>query len=492
MSKSHDENCAKVCAICWRKCLKRGSANQVKYIKEFFIENYDPHLSHFPSGVCASCSAILYSYARGNFHRIPNVPDDFYPGRIILKPNATCHCRICTIARKTRWKGMASRSGKRKRSAASQPPTFKVCSKCFGLIYRGMLPLFFMIASIGCAHPSHQCISRKKLISNHVELMQSKGEKTFGQILSSALRTFDLNSSDITLPTFGKPLNVSLTTAKSVRKFLTSDDCINLKSLADLSDRKLIIVLQHIRRVFGRAAIEPGISRFLTNRKNMFSDLFDCTIIPLCVASGETSDICVVYCLSIPAFIERVCALRGIDQSEARIHIGIDYGKSFLKITLAIPEPTSSTSTKKLSGFKLSGSMKTLLLAVCQAPETYANLQSIIQLLKIPSELDITYIGDLKLLNIVTGVGSHSSAHPCTYCISPASNWDEAAQLRTLQMNSEQFELWRLTSGQKSQRRNFFSCSNSPTLDSNRTVLLLCPPPPLHLKLGLTNLLVRK
>ncbi len=37
---------------------------------------------------------------------------------------------------------------------------------------------------------------------------------------------------------------------------------------------------------------------------------------------------------------------------------------------------------------------------------------------------------------------------------------------------------------------NFFSCSNSPILDSYRTVPLLCPPPPLHPKLGLTNLIV--
>ncbi len=38
--------------------------------------------------------------------------------------------------------------------------------------------------------------------------------------------------------------------------------------------------------------------------------------------------------------------------------------------------------------------------------------------------------------------------------------------------------------------RNFFSCSNFPILDSYRTALFRCPPPPLHLKLGLTNLIV--
>ncbi len=57
-------------------------------------------------------------------------------------------------------------------------------------------------------------------------------------------------------------------------------------------------------------------------------------------------------------------------------------------------------------------------------------------------------------------------------------------------MNSEQFELWKLTSSPKLQRHNFFSCSNFPILASNRTVLLLCPPPPPHPNLGLTNLIV--
>ncbi len=57
-------------------------------------------------------------------------------------------------------------------------------------------------------------------------------------------------------------------------------------------------------------------------------------------------------------------------------------------------------------------------------------------------------------------------------------------------MNSEHFELWKLTSSQKSQRYTFFICSNSPILVSNRNVLLLCSPPPLYPKLSLTNIIV--
>ncbi len=42
MAKSHDKNCARICGTFWRKYSKKVSANQLKCIKEFFIEIYDP------------------------------------------------------------------------------------------------------------------------------------------------------------------------------------------------------------------------------------------------------------------------------------------------------------------------------------------------------------------------------------------------------------------------------------------------------------------
>ncbi len=78
MAKLHDDNCEKVYATCWNNVPRR-----LKCIKKFLIKNYDLHLSHFPSGIYGSCSGILYADARGNFHRIPKAPEDFYPSRII-------------------------------------------------------------------------------------------------------------------------------------------------------------------------------------------------------------------------------------------------------------------------------------------------------------------------------------------------------------------------------------------------------------------------
>ncbi len=100
------------------------------------------------------------------------------------------------------------------------------------------------------------------------QLMQLKVEKTFGHILLSALHSFGLISSDITLPSFGKPVNVSLTNAKIVRKFHTSDACVNPKSPGDPSDRRLIIVLQQQEK----QPSNPEYLDFLRIRKIFFSD----------------------------------------------------------------------------------------------------------------------------------------------------------------------------------------------------------------------------
>ncbi len=64
-----------------------------------------------------------------------------------------------------------------------------------------------------------------------MELIQSKGERAFGHILVFDLRNFDLNSSVITLHTFGELVNVSLPTAKNVGEFHSFDDCVNFKVL---------------------------------------------------------------------------------------------------------------------------------------------------------------------------------------------------------------------------------------------------------------------
>ncbi len=130
-----------------------------------------------------------------------------------------------------------------------------------------------------------------------------------------------------------------------------------------------------------------------------------------------------------------------------------------------------------------------MLLAVCQVPETYSNLKALFTLLNSPGDLDYVYACDLTVINISTGLSSHSSRHPCPYCTSRATQWDPDAPLRTIPMNAEHQNLWRAASRRKIENKYFFNLNN-PLLNFNLPILLLCPPPPLHLKYGIVNLLM--
>ena len=105
--------------------------------------------------------------------------------------------------------------------------------------------------------------------------------------------------------------------------------------------------------------------------------------------------------------------------AESTVKIGIDYGKSFLKMTLTINDPASTNN--RTDPFKLGGGRKTVMVAVCQAAETSMNLKQLVELVHLQEYLHYTFAGDLKVLNLVTGLECHSSLYPCPFCLSPSN-----------------------------------------------------------------------
>ncbi len=117
------------------------------------------------------------------------------------------------------------------------------------------------------------------------------------------------------------------------------------------------------------------------------------------------------------------------------------------------------------SAFKFSCARRMLL----QALEAHLNRQDIVYLAKINAIVDYIFTGGLEIPNLMTGIGSHASVHPCAYYISASKSWDPDAPPRLLNIYARHFDKWMKT------WRNFFSC---PKLDSTKPVMLLSPPPP--------------
>ena len=122
---------------------------------------------------------------------------------------------------------------------------------------------------------------------------------------------------------------------------------------------------------------------------------------------------------------------RRIFEEGIECKIGVDTGGGFLKCCLNISSNDDfiETVTKrrkfsddfKCQNAKNTSVKKLIILAIVpNVKESYENVHQIFQLLnfdKIDKDYHkIRYAADLKMINILLGLMSHSSAHPCSWC----------------------------------------------------------------------------
>ena len=115
-----------------------------------------------------------------------------------------------------------------------------------------------------------------------------------------------------------------------------------------------------------------------------------------------------VYCTDIPGLIAWKKLLEDDFDNEYMNIIGLDDGKSILKICW-----NWSKSEVDEGKYKLMGPKRSIILAcVCDVPETSHNIKVLWDLCGVD---DIEYIlsEDIKLHNITHGKQTHSSKHPC-------------------------------------------------------------------------------
>lgn len=140
--------------------------------------------------------------------------------------------------------------------------------------------------------------------------------------------------------------------------------------------------------------------------------------------------------------------------------------------------------------FSDSGVKKLFILGI--APSVQENYDNVIKLwsaIKINSSQG-TIATDLKLANIMSGLMTHSSALPCTYCTAEKGNLQDYGELRTIESITSSYYLWRASGSKSTAAKNYQSCVNAPIYtqdDTDTAVLNIIPPPELHLLLGVVN-----
>lgn len=148
----------------------------------------------------------------------------------------------------------------------------------------------------------------------------------------------------------------------------------------------------------------------------------------------------------------------------------------------------SYKASKNVKKFKDSGVKKVILIALASVQENYHNASQMWGMLGINKFLD-TIATDLKLGNIMTGLMSHSSTFPCTWCDASNISLNKCGTYRTIENCIANFDGW-VKNGQDEKKAKLFkNCIHPPIYACNysQEILDIFPPPELHLLIGCVN-----
>ena len=263
--------------------------------------------------------------------------------------------------------------------------------------------------------------------------------KTYEKIASSILKdkTSDLNYSKLNLAqcSGGRKLNVRIgQDSPPVRKALSFSDMKDIKADLGLSTNKILKHAKHMRYLTSnRKCVEPNLKQHLLETSHKCDDYFAVHDMNLSKPDGFETEIKtpVVYCTDMDSLVQTLLKERMKDFEKVHFKIGIDGGGGFLKVCLNIladeSQDISPLKRRKYDDvtrevFKDSSVQKLIILAIApNVIENYANVFDIWSMLKMEDSLayealKTRFASDLKMCNLLLGLMSHASSHPCSWC----------------------------------------------------------------------------
>lgn len=481
--KTHDENRSAVCILCLKKQhLQPLSAKVINLIEKHLINDVKTLSWYYPTQICRACSFAIHAYSD------QNKPDNIilykykFNLKVVTRGADTCSCEICVAARVTI---SPKTKGKRGRPSTSENAKrmckLNLCPHCFVDMAKGKRHI--------CTKTEAQrnllgIIQNAQGTGDPVvsEYMRNKSLKENGLVQLSNLRGFPSNWK-------------SAPTGAQIQKkpHLSADDLFLIKKTCDLSTRRTIQLSSCLRGL--DIEIAPNVSSKLTILNQSLQNYFEVTQLPFDLSDNHEMVMkSVVYCNDVPGLVNHVISKRGIEVANSFCKVGVDGGGGSFKITLSIIEGSRDTNSK--SNTKDTGVKMLLLLAVAPGvPEKYGNVAKIWSTLLHLNDFKCFIAGDLKIVNLLCGIMGHSSTFPCPYCTAPKNNLlNTVAQPRTLGHIREMSINWRSMGSTNKLAKNYYNCIDEPLLcgSPDEQTVNLCPPPALHITLGVMNAIYRK
>ena len=276
-----------------------------------------------------------------------------------------------------------------------------------------------------------------------------------------------------------------------------------MSQIPNMSNRNILRTLTILRKKLPKSEFKANLRQVIQQRTNLLDDLFETNFAEVLDSKGNEIKMPITNAKDLNTLILLICEKRGLDPDTVKLCLGVDGGQSKLIATLAIVPPDELGKKERLSQPNVKDRSKSTSVKRClvvarvdSVPENYTNVTILMSKLNLPAlRKDFCVVADLKLVDIMVGIQSTSSMHPCPYCdgykvdktgkkTNQKGTFVKGSKRtgRTLQTDFESYNS--LGRSDRKQLMNFNSVEFPPLYihegQEDMDVIQLYPPPVLH------------
>lgn len=433
-AKTHFENRFKLCVICKKK---QKSLQKLQPLIIIILENnsdFKRNDDRLPASVCVGCKFKVIKANNANKDELGNIIPtyiEFYSSRLLRSSSKKkCACTLCTIVQDGYWKFKGTLNANR------APKTIR--QNHMNIVKNGK-----SVSVVGEVEVYNDLKDRiiKELTPKQREHLLSDLIKDTKKAKSVTDVQREVSLSQIR----GRSLRIALNPKNRKPKVtqISASDMVKVQTNRGFSLNEMLGIAKDLRvSSSSRKLFEPNLREKLSVSNHTLDSFFTVKVIEFVHVVGKKQTILkqpFVYCQNIKQLCECVQAKRKC--FAPHLKFGIDGGGGFLKITLSIQDMQRDTDDTRrqryaegvaAKEFKDSGVKKLFLIGVAPATqENYENVQLLWSILKINDMDGWTVATDLKLANILIGLMTHASSHPCTWCTALKGLLNQCGKYRT-------------------------------------------------------------
>lgn len=275
---------------------------------------------------------------------------------------------------------------------------------------------------------------------------------------------------------------------------------LNVQLNTGLSNTGMRQLASTLNKATETRLVEPFFQQKFAAVGKSLNDFFQLSVVNISAEKGKAEEKrTIIHCKNLEDLTNKVLLSREYGSNHF-VKLGIDGGGSFLKMSLAVikvtdeDDETRSPQQKSLrlltsSSARDTGVKRQLIVAIAEnVSETYENVKLMMNIIQL-NDVSFCISCDLKMANIICGIQSHSSKHPCCWCNIDSDNLSECGTSRSFGSIKERFEAYVAAGSDTKSAKDFDNVIHPPLIkmDDSTLILDVIPPMELHLLLGIVN-----